>query len=76
MCINEQKAAEFKLGMNDYVLGGEIFIRQSKTLILLKINLKPGDKVSFKVGALTEMDDSENRRIAEYYLQTLLFLFT
>lgn len=54
--------------MNDYILGGEIFIRQSKTLVLLKINLKPGDKVSFKVGVLAETNVSEHCRIAEYYL--------
>ncbi|KAL4506930.1 hypothetical protein ABPG72_001351 [Tetrahymena utriculariae] len=71
--LNPQKANQFHLGLNDYILGGQIYLREPNVTFMLKLYLKPNNMISFKISSGSEFED---RNVVEFFLQNLLFLFT
>ncbi|EAS01441.2 adaptin carboxy-terminal domain protein (macronuclear) [Tetrahymena thermophila SB210] len=71
--LNPEKASQFHLGLNDYILGGQIYLREPNVTFMLKIYLKPNNMISFKISSGSEFED---RNVVEFFLQNLLFLFT
>lgn len=84
--LNFDKSQLFLKGISDFTLAGKARFRQTNIPpFALKIVVKPSNQVVFKIAfrgshtaasTTTIAAHSESRRLLEFFLQTLIFLFT